>query len=250
VPDYSYSRLNTFKDCPLKFKLQYLDRARTGVENIDSFLGNRVHETLDQLYRDLRDGRMNHLDDLLDFYRFKWEEKWHSGVRIVRRNVGADEYFSYGVESISGYYRRNYPFDQSRTISLEEKVEFSLDWAGHRRFLGRVDRVASRPDGTYEIHDYKTTRRSPDQQDDRQLMLYQVAVQSAHPEARPIELVWHYLSHGVTNRLRCTQSDLLNVLQAANKAVDRIEQTQWFPPTKDRVLCDWCEFRGICPAWK
>jgi len=103
VPHYSYSQLNTFKDCPLKFKLQYLDHERTGVQNIESFLGDRVHETLNLLYRDLWDRRMNHLDDLLDFYRFKWKERWHTGLRIVHRNIGADEYFGYGDKSIVGY---------------------------------------------------------------------------------------------------------------------------------------------------
>jgi RecB family exonuclease len=153
---YSYSQLDSFRQCPLKFKLKYLDRVETGVESVELFLGNRVHEVLEKLYRDLWGRKLNNLNDLLDFYGDRWDDQWHPGVFIVRsRGMG---YFDYGVKCIRNYYRENYPFDQSRTISLEEPVEFELNWKRGRCFRGRVDRVSSCADGFYEIHDYKTGR--------------------------------------------------------------------------------------------
>jgi len=47
---YSHSRLSCFEQCPQKYKLQYIDRMETEVEeNIEAFLGSRVHDTLEKL---------------------------------------------------------------------------------------------------------------------------------------------------------------------------------------------------------
>lgn len=65
---YSHSRLSTFEQCPQKFKLKYIDKVETEAEeSVEAFLGVRVHETLEKLYRDLQYQKENTLDDLLDF---------------------------------------------------------------------------------------------------------------------------------------------------------------------------------------
>jgi putative RecB family exonuclease len=52
---YSHSRLSCYEQCPQKYKLKYLDKVKTEVEqSIEAFLGSRVHETLEKLYQDLR----------------------------------------------------------------------------------------------------------------------------------------------------------------------------------------------------
>ena len=61
---YSHSRLNTFEQCPQKFKLKYIDKVETDVEeSVEAFLGSRAHETLEKLYRDLQYQKENILDD-------------------------------------------------------------------------------------------------------------------------------------------------------------------------------------------
>jgi putative RecB family exonuclease len=49
---YSHSRLSCFEPCPQKFKLQYIYKVETEVEeSIEAFLDVRVHEALEKLYR-------------------------------------------------------------------------------------------------------------------------------------------------------------------------------------------------------
>ncbi len=174
---YSHSRLESFTKCRLKYKFKYLDHIPPQREGIELFLGNRVHNVLEKLYRDLWTGRVNRLDELKEFYAFRWNEEWHQQIHVARTGETVDDYFAYGLDCIDNFYRENYPFKQSRTVALEEKVEFNLDSGGSRRFQGYVDRRASRPDRTCEIHDYKTSRsrRSPGRSELIQLSLYQVA---------------------------------------------------------------------------
>jgi putative RecB family exonuclease len=248
---YSHTRLKTFMQCPLKYKFAYVDEEPPRSEGVEGFVGNRVHEALEKLYRDLWDRRwLNRPDELKDFYALRWNEKWHHDVRVVRRGETPDDYFSYGMECIDNFYRENFPFEESRTVALEERIEFAFDWSGQRRFQGYADRVASRPDGTYEIHDYKTSRsrKTPGESELRQLSLYQVGLQSMHPEVTQVELVAHFLSTGETFRQRQSRTDLVQIIQDANRVIDGIESERRFPANVT-PLCDWCEFQEICPAW-
>ena len=49
---YSYSQINTYKSCPEKYKFLYLDKIRKPDESIETFMGNRVHEVVEWVFRD------------------------------------------------------------------------------------------------------------------------------------------------------------------------------------------------------
>jgi putative RecB family exonuclease len=234
----------------LKFRFRYLDDIQTQRESIEAFVGKRVHNVLEKLYRDLWAGRLSRFDELKDFYAFRWDEEWHQQIHVARTDETVDDYFAYGLDCIDNFYRRNYPFKQSITVALEERVEFKLDPYGWRRFQGYIDRVASRSDGTYEIHDYKTsrTRRTPGISELRQLSLYQVGVQSMHPEVTKVELVSHFLCSGEAFRQQQTHTDLVQIVQDANRVIDDIESEEEFRANVT-PLCKWCEFQEICPEW-
>lgn len=248
---YSYSQLKTYDQCPLKFKFEYIDKRRSNFEGIEAFMGQRVHDALRRLYEELVNGRREELEHLIDFYNLRWDEEMHDGVQIVRSGTTAQFYFNQGLGCIQTFYHQNCPFEQSRTVALEERVEFSLDRGGQRRFVGRVDRIASRGNQSFEIHDYKTTRRDPDEcstEEERQLGLYELALRSAHPEVKHVDLFCHYLVRGIVHRQRRTEPQLLRVLQETNSRIDHVEAQATFPARVSK-LCDWCEFREICPAW-
>jgi hypothetical protein len=227
----------------LKYKFKYLDHIPPQREGIELFLGNRVHNVLEKVYRNLWTGRVNRLDELKEFYAFRWNEEWHQQIHVARTGETVDDYFAYGLDCIDNFYRENYPFKQSRTVGLEEKVEFNLDSGGSRRFQGYIDRRASRPDGTCEIHDYKTSRsrRSPGRSELIQLSLYQVGVQSMYPEVKKVELVSHFLCSGEAFRQQQSHSDLVQVVQDAHRVIDDIESEEYFS-AKVTPLCNWCEF--------
>ncbi|MFQ5598378.1 MAG: RecB family exonuclease, partial [Nitrospiria bacterium] len=144
---YSHSRLETYRQCPLKFKLCYIDRVPSEVEGIEAFMGSRVHEALQKLYTDLRFCKEVGLESLLADYRRLWEDKWHENVRIVRDELSPDDYLKLGEQCIVDYYQRYKPFDQNRTLGIEHPVKFSLDKDGKYQIQGFVDRISRPKDG-------------------------------------------------------------------------------------------------------
>ncbi|MDO9289175.1 MAG: PD-(D/E)XK nuclease family protein, partial [Thermodesulfovibrionales bacterium] len=68
MPIYSNSRLSTYENCPQQYKLRYIDKVELpegAEEGIEAFLGSRVHEALEKLYKELILTKLNSLDDLL-----------------------------------------------------------------------------------------------------------------------------------------------------------------------------------------
>ena len=82
---YSNSRIETFEKCPRKYKFRYLENIKSETEGVEAYVGKRVHETLEKLYRDLKMTKMNTLEDLLRFYESEWEKNWHGKIQVVRK---------------------------------------------------------------------------------------------------------------------------------------------------------------------
>lgn len=249
---YSNTRLEIYEQCPLKYKFKYVEGVASQIENVEAFVGKRVHEILEKLHRELLAGRILSLDELILSYRSKWKDNWHNHVKIVKQGYSAGDYFDYGARCIRNYYATNHPFQQSRTLHLEHRIEFDLDSQGKTQIQGYADRIALRNDGTYEIHDYKTGRRVPSQREvdrDRQLSLYQIGFAAQQPDAKRIELILHYLNSPSTLSSRRTPVQLYRVRTHASSLVGEIEGRSEFPAVKSS-LCDWCEYRPQCPAWR
>ena len=248
---YSPSRISTYESCPRQYKYRYIDRIPREEESIEAFLGSRVHETLNKLYRDLQLGKSPSLPDLLDYYEWDWGRRWHNQVRIVKQDYSIDHYKRLGKRCLVTYYQAHKPFDRGQTLGLEHKVTSSLDQAGRYRIQGYVDRLVRVQPGCYEIHDYKTSGRLPGQDQidaDRQLALYQLGVAGIWPDAEDIELVWHYLAFGKELRSRRTPEALERLKKATIALIDRIEADTEFTPIKS-LLCQWCAYLSICPIW-
>ena len=68
MPVYSHSRLSAFEKCPLQYRYRYLDRIKRDTQSIEAFLGNRVHDALEKLYRYLLASKLPSLDEILSHY--------------------------------------------------------------------------------------------------------------------------------------------------------------------------------------
>ncbi len=252
MPVYSHSRLSSYEKCPLQYRFRYLDKIKRDTQGIEAFMGNRVHGVLEKLYRDLLMAKRPSLDELTALYQRSWKESFSERVTIVKTEYSADHYRQVGERCVVDYYRHYEPFDQATTLGIEERVQLSLDPGGRYQLQGYIDRVARAGPGVYEIHDYKTSSSLPSDGDlrrDRQLTLYQMAVQKRFPEAREIRLVWHYLAFDQELTSARTPEEIEGQRRSTIRLIDVIEAAREFPP-KESALCRWCDYRDICPVQK
>lgn len=250
---YSHSRLSCYEQCPARFKFQYIDKVETEVEEtVEAFLGTRVHEALEKLYRDLQFKKENSLEELLSFFRTEWEAQWSEDIVIVREEYTAENYRRMGEQYLSDYYKRYHPFDQGRTIALEEQIRITLDEEGAYKLQGYIDRLTEASDGCYEIHDYKTNSRLPLPQylqKDRQLALYMIGVKDNYPDVRDVRLIWHFLKFDKEVDSTRTDAQLAQLKAETMRLIDTIEADERFTASPGWV-CDWCEYQQVCGQWK
>jgi putative RecB family exonuclease len=252
MPTYSHSQLSTYETCPHQYKLAYIEKIKIETEGIEAFMGSRVHDALEKLYRDLKVTKLNSLEEILEYYHQSWEKNWNEMIQIIRKDYTAEDYKRLGERCITEYYNRYCPFDQGKTLGLEENIYFALDEEKGYWIRGFIDRLALSNHSILEIHDYKTSGRLPAQEDvnsDRQLAFYQMGVEGKWKDIQEVRLVWHYLAFDAEIRSSRTPEKLHQLRQETLELIQKIESDRQFLP-KEGALCDWCDYQAFCPKRK
>ncbi len=250
MQSFSHSKLGSYQQCPQKYKFRYIDEIPPPIRSIELHLGDSVHRALEKLYADAVQGKIASVDDLLKSFQEKWDEGFSPALRIVRKKATAETYLELGRKMLMDYHWSFHPFTQSTTLELEEKFLFPISETHEMR--GIIDRLARNKDGTLEIHDYKTSRRLPDAaqiSNDVQLALYEIAMRHRWPETQRISLIWHYLAFDKEIVITKTPEQLEKVKRNTLGLIEQIEGAKSFP-TQVTPLCDWCEYKELCPAMK
>lgn len=211
-------------------------------------MGSRVHETLEKLYADLILSKMNSLEQLLTFYNEQWDKNRHEEIIVTRKDMTEEDYRKAGEKAIKEYYAHYHPFDKAKTLWAEKIVHFDLGSEDYK-LQGVVDRLDRTKEEVYEIHDYKGSKNLPSQakiDKDRQLALYQLAVQEAFPDAKRVELVWHYVLFDAELRSSRSKGRLNELVSEYKRLIDEVEKTKEFLP-KESALCNWCYYWEYCP---
>ncbi len=250
---FSVSRIGAFRDCPRQYKFAYIERPEVEFQDtVEAFLGSRVHEALEKLYRDKGHEKETSLEGLLEDFNKAWAENWSDRVLVVRKGYTADNYRRMGERFLGDYHRRNAPFDQGRVVGLETQETVALDEGGIYRLHVRIDRLVDIGGGLYEVHDYKTSSGLPAQEEldrDIQLAAYSLWVRRRFRDFKRVRLVWHFLAFDKEVDSWRTDEDLEKVRQKLLDEIRTIEKAVDFPPRVSR-LCGWCLYRSLCPMFR
>lgn len=248
---YSYSKISTFEQCPLKYKFRYIDKIYIIERSIESFLGEVVHSTLEWLYLSVKKNILPSIDEMISYYDEQWSRNYNKKIISITYDKTPDFYYNKGIKFLIDYYLEQKPFNDN-TIDVEKEIFTTLDNEGRYKIHGYIDRLSYNADTKeYTIHDYKTSDSAPSQEkieNDRQLSLYSIAVKELFGKDKEVLLIWHYLSYKKRILSRRTNGQLENIKKQIMNIIDKIETTEEFPPKVSR-LCDWCEYRRMCPAW-
>lgn len=249
---YSHSRLACFEQCPKKFEYKYVQKIAIPEKvSIEAFMGKVVHSTLEKLFRDLQHTKKNELPELLAYYEKLWNEGWSDEIAINKEGLTKEHYLELGKKCVANFYEKNHPFRKGKVLGIEQQITLDLGGDGRHRLTGYIDLLVEAGENHFQIHDYKTYGKLPEQakmEEDEQLAIYQMWVQQEFPEAKEVDLIWHYVvfqREGVSHR---TGKELEEVKKRLIGLINRIESTQRYQ-TNTGPLCDYCSYKGICPAW-
>ncbi len=256
---YSYSKLETFRRCPYQYKLSYLDKLKTGIENIEAFLGSRFHDLMEEIFASGKE-KDYFLEELIERFHILWKEKWHAHVRILDPNKTPEDYLKYGEQCVKNFYEAYLAPGtgfSAKTLGIEIRIEFPIDPQKKNKMIGYIDRVSETADGTVEIQDYKTSITLPEEAElsrNRQLAIYQMGLLSAWKkdgkEPLPIRLVLHYVGHSKTFSFPGrSQEELVGLLEEIRDDISALEREVLFP-ARVSPYCKWCSYQDMCSAYQ
>lgn len=234
---FSYSQIDTFKTCPLKYACRYVINLAEPKSHLLTF-GTTLHATLEEFYKylDVSNPSTQSLETLHQIYKSKWNS---SGFDSKEHEKGRLEQ---GLEILRVFHEKNSsPF--VKPAYMEKDFHLQI---GEFSISGRIDRIDLLDDGTFEVIDYKTSKsKALDKDYQLQLQVYALACKD-YFKIPVSKLSIYFLEDNVKSSLKkgagdlgSVKDDLLYYIRDAKKSS--------FQPTPGHY-CSYCGFKLICPA--
>lgn len=251
MPTYSHSRVSTYENCPYQYKLRYIDKVKPETSTtIEAFMGDMVHQALEDLYKRKKFKQRVAKTSLIKFYRDLWKKNYSFDILIVKEDLNAENYRKMGEKFLADYFERMKPFEQITILGLETQDRMTLP--DGNQWHVRIDKLGCDNKGNYYVCDYKTNSRMKDQEEadeDRQLAMYSIWIKDKFKDAKSVKLVWHMLAFNKDAISERTDEQLEKLQNEVMEKIKEIESATDFP-TNVTALCDYCGFKSECPSFK
>ena len=246
--DYlSYSQIETFKTCPLHYKLKYILKVPTPSSASASF-GTAMHATLKNFFEEVSGGVKPSDKLLYDLLEKNWIKE---GYKSKSHERG---FFEKGKIYLSGFLKQEFNA-KTKVVLLEQ--QFTIPLGNNLRIGGRFDRVDDLGGGEIEIIDYKTGATIPTQKDvdkNLQLSFYALAANKIPTEPffkipEKIRLSLYYLDQQQKLSTVRSMKQLESAVAEISKVREEIEKSDF--KCSNHMFCQTgCEFSLFCKSDK
>ena len=196
----SYSQISMYSDCPLRWKLNYVDRLSISESNIHLIFGSAMHEVLQKYleimyYDSAKNADLLNLDEMLRdklIEQFKIAEEEDGKAPCTKEEL--TEFFDDGILIIDFFKkRRNQYFSKRDWELIGCEVPIDVDLKNNIKIIGYLDVVMRHiPTDSIKIIDIKTSTmgwnkwKKKDENKTQQLLLYKqfYSKQYDHPIER------------------------------------------------------------------
>ena len=238
--DLSASAIDTYENCPLKFRLGRIDGIPQTAKKPELVFGNIIHAVLQRFHEPNKELSKDRILRLLD-------EEWKKGEfdYAVR-----EEKFKEQGQDILEHYQKLTSIDPPNVIRIEEQFAFEI---GPITIRGAKDRIDETTEGL-AILDYKTSKTPSSAKSSLQLAVYSMYLEQLDDKqigGLPVSASLYFLrekdkpirSHSfTTDQIGETKEKIIEVAAGIRrKEFD----------AKTGKHCDWCDYKNLaCPAWE
>lgn len=235
----SYTSLETFKQCPYKYKLVYIDKHYIRCDTIATMFGSLVHKIEENIGKALIDENEIKYQELISFF---------DNEVLKIKNTFKDDF--YQLDKSSRTYEDKALFYRNEAIyRLEQRVkksglkviacekEFFLNY-NNVLFHGFIDRILQDKDGNYIIEDIKTYSKpltKSQLKNPLQFIIYKAALSSIG-----VNVKCSY-DLPLCDRVQEVHIDNLDI----RDLLKEIDSSDFHPCPSP--LCHWCIFSGTFP---
>lgn len=239
--DYiTYSNLQMFDICPLHYKAKVIFKIPTPPTGVQSF-GISLHKTLQNFYKNLQEGVILNINDLLKILELEWEREGYQNKKHE------EERFQQAKNILNDFYKKEF---NPKNIPLALEYEFKFMLKNGVKVFGKIDRIDSKGKGI-EIIDYKTGEDNPkaSASHELQLAIYALAASRVkdkilNKSPENITLTLYFLDGNTKKSMNFKKEDLDKLEDELIQKIAQIEASDF--KCSGSVLCVNCEYRMLC----
>lgn len=266
-PNFSYSRLEQFENCPFCYDLKYNKKMFLEGDSIVTQLGTLIHHIEEKISLSLKEGKSPNYDDLIDeLYTINIPKKnqWDTeggifGINVLKAKYSED-YFKPSDKTGLSYFNKveNYIHNirrQEEFMLAHPELEiwdvehpFQFLYRGYT-IKGFIDRVLKyKGENRFMIHDIKTRDRKFEDTKvptPLQFIIYAASLKNELKlDTEPEEFAWDLVL--IQEMQGCgTKGCIKRGYKKLDKLFDGIEAGEFVP--KPSPLCYWCGFSNTNP---
>lgn len=231
---YSVSKLGTFKQCPLKFKYQYIDKVKVPrLPNKALKKGGYVHEILEHNFNyDIE----VELDELFT------ESDKEETINMVK-----DFEKSYYGKYIKSIYDKS---KKEEDFAFDKNLKLVGYWDKNAWLRGSADLYFNDIESNkYTIIDYKTGKDHSEDElyGNDQGMMYAIAGFLKYPNVNTIDVKFIFVEHSTAKEMVFYRAMFNEYIKDFYNKTKKIENSDIFN-SNPSALCDFCDFQraGVC----
>jgi RecB family exonuclease len=230
---YSYSKIDTFIQCPRKFKLNYIDKINLFSENKALEKGSRVHQII-ELFEPTKYWKMPTFDyKLLDENEQKEAEK--IALDFISSEMGKSYIMHPGM------------LGHEIHMGLDKKLQPCNYYSSDAMLRGKID-YFMKYNKTAHVVDWKTGKvKDQRYMTNDQVMLYGIWCFNMFPDIDEVIADYVYVEHNEKHSFTFSRENYKNYTQNYASKIKAIE-TESEHPMNVGPLCNWCDYKkqGYC----
>ena len=236
----SASAIDTYENCPLKYRLGSVDGVPQTANKPELVFGNIMHKVLQRFHEPNKKLTKERILNIL-------EEEWKKDE--FEYSVREQKFKEQGIELLKEYIHFLHD-NKPNVLEREKSFDFKIGRINIRGIIDRIDKIS---DGT-AIIDYKTSKTTSSAKSNLQLAIYSMYLAQSKEKGiggLPASASLHFLreydkpikSHSFT------KEELIMVREKIETVADGIQKKE-FNPKKGRH-CEWCDYKFLaCPVWE
>jgi DNA helicase-2/ATP-dependent DNA helicase PcrA len=228
IPELNYSAVNTYVDCPFRYKLIY----KYGFDTPGGYpqiLGIFLHNVLQRIHRKIEEGEKLKESDIKKFV----DEYW---IPISKKKKEDKEMKSNYIETIKNYYKNAIDF-YDEILAIEEPFVHIDD---NIVINGRVDLIVKDKNGDINLIDFKARTSEGIQytNTDKQLRMYNHCLQD---DFNIDKLVAYTCLDNKRTEFEPRTEDILSFLESMSGEIKKENFVK-----RESPFCQYCTFKFCC----
>lgn len=237
----SFSRVDTYERCPLLFRFRYVDKLPQ-TPTPDLSWGSAIHAALEAWWSQ----KLPTPPPVDVLYRALYDHWEGTGFADMDRE---DKLVWYRhARDVLTRHHELYAPQYRPAIACEQW--FELDIGDDIAIRGSIDHVARTESGGLGIVDWKTNRRARSRADvarSLQLAIYTLAARELWGR-EPEWVALDFVVPGLRVTVDRAEIDVDGALRRIREVAAKVRAEAF--PASPSPLCNWCDFRSMCPAFE